>query len=81
MFHVYVYRKKLQDFDKVGRVLFKYGPFKTKATAKAALRKRGWKEEGNKKIWFSASSSEDGSFATIRVARSGIGLTSWRKWK
>ncbi|OGZ33273.1 MAG: hypothetical protein A2V69_01945 [Candidatus Portnoybacteria bacterium RBG_13_40_8] len=81
MFYVYVYRKKLQDFDKVRKVLFMYGPYRTKTTAKFALRRRGWKEEGNSGTWFSASSLENGSFALIRVARSGIGLKSWRKWK
>jgi hypothetical protein len=81
MFYVYVYRKKLQDFDEAKTVLFKYGPYKTKKTAKVALRRRRWKEEGDKGMWFSPSSLENGSFATISVARSGIGLRSPRKWK
>ena len=81
MFHVYVYREKLQGFGETKKTLLKYGPFKTKVIAKAALCRRGWKEEGNSGIWLCANSSENGSFALIRVARSSVGLKSWRKWE
>ena len=81
MFHIYVYRKKLQDFGEAKRVLYKYGPFKTKVTAKVALRRRGWKEEKDTGMWFYASNAENGSYARIFVARSGLGLISPRKWK